>query len=319
MDSPLNYLRSSGPAADPITQLGWGLLAISLLVTLIIAVLLVMAIFRRREKLTADAQGRMPVGRGAGGMSWIYIGIGITTVVLFASTIWTLLTISAVANPARKPALTLEVTGHQWWWEVKYLNDNPSQTFVTANEIHIPVGQPVRLKLATDDVIHSFWVPQLAGKADIIPGQNNTTWIQANAPGDYAGQCMEYCGVQHAHMAFHVIAQNPADFATWRAQQLAPAAAPGSDALQRGQHVFMSRCSVCHTVRGTMAGGNLGPDLTHLASRGTLAAGELPNNAASRAAWITGAQTLKPGCSMPSLQLSTEELNSVVAYLGSLE
>lgn len=317
METPLNYMRSAGPAADPLTQLGWGLLIISLLVTLIIAVLLVLAIFRRRGKANVDAQGRLPLGRGAGGMSWIYIGVGISTVVLFATTIWTLLTLSAVASPAVKPALTLEVTGHQWWWEVKYLNDAPSQTFVTANEIHIPVGKPVRVKVATSDVIHSFWVPQLAGKIDVIPGQNNSLWLQADQPGDYAGQCMEYCGTQHAHMAFHVIAQDPAEFAAWRRQQLAPAS-PAGTSVQRGQQVFMLRCSVCHTVRGTMAGGRLGPDLTHVASRSTIAAGQLPNNTATLAAWITGAQTLKPGCRMPSIQLTAQELNNVVAYLGSL-
>jgi cytochrome c oxidase subunit 2 len=317
MDSPLNYMRSAGPAVDAVTQLGWGLLIISLLVTVIIAVLLVIAIFRHREKMTVDAQGRMPLGRGAGGLSWIYIGVGISTVVLFASAVWTLLTLSAVASPATKPALTLEVSAHQWWWEVKYLNDEPSQTFVTANEIHIPVGKPVRINVETSDVIHSFWVPQLAGKIDVIPGQHNSTWIQADKPGDYAGQCMEYCGTQHAHMAFHVIAQAPDDFAAWRTQQLAPATTAG--ALQGGQLVFMQRCSVCHTVRGTMAGGNLGPDLTHLASRKTIAAGQLPNNTATLAAWITGAQTLKPGCSMPSIQLTAQDLNSVVAYLGSLK
>ena len=319
IDTPLSYLRSFGPAADPITKLGWGLITISLLVTAIIAALLLMAIFRRRDKATLDAQGHLPVGRGVNGMLWIYIGVGISTVVLFASAVWTIFTIAAVASPSRTPVLTLDVTAHQWWWEVRYRSDEPARIFTTANEIHIPTGEPVRINLATTDVIHSFWVPQLAGKMDIIPGQNNSTWIQADKAGDYTGQCAEYCGAQHAHMAFHVIAQTPDEFSAWRQQQVAAAATPQSETLRQGQNVFLMRCSVCHAVRGTLAGGNLGPDLTHVASRRTIAAGLLANNAATDAAWILGAQILKPGCSMPSLPLSTLDLTTVVAYLGSLK
>ena len=183
--TPLSYLRSFGPAADPITKLGWGLMTISILVTVIIAVLLLIAIFRRRDKAAIDTQGRLPVGRDAGGMSWIYIGVGISTAVLFACAVWTIFTIVAVASPSRAPALTLDVTAHQWWWEVRYDSDEPSRIFTTANEIHIPIGEPVRINLASTDVIHSFWVPQLAGKMDVIPGLNNSTWLPANKVGDY--------------------------------------------------------------------------------------------------------------------------------------
>ncbi|MDD5494572.1 MAG: c-type cytochrome [Dehalococcoidia bacterium] len=221
--------------------------------------------------------------------------------------------------PSHTPALTLDVRAHQWWWEVRYRNDEPSRIFTTANEIHIPTEKPVRINLPTADVIHSFWVPQLAGKMDVIPGQANSTWIQADKAGDYSGPCTEYCGAQHAHMALHVIAQAPDDFAAWREGQVSAAPTPQSERLQQGQKVFLTRCSVCHAVRGTGAGGNLGPDLTHVASRGTIAAGWLVNNAANNAAWINNAQALKPGSSMPSLHLPPEELTKVVAYLGSLK
>ncbi|MGZ5015219.1 MAG: cytochrome c oxidase subunit II [Methylobacter sp.] len=319
MDSPLNYLHSSGPAAEPITRLGWGLTAISLLVTVIIAALLLTAIFKRRQKAPLDDQGHAPITREPGGMLWIYIGVGISTVVLFASALWTIFTIAAVTSPSRTPTLTINVTARQWWWEVRYRSDEPALVFTTANEIHIPTGEPVRINLVAADVIHSFWVPQLAGKMDVIPGQNNSTWIQADKSGDYFGQCGEYCGAQHAHMAFHVVAQTPDEFAVWRRQQLAATGAPQNEILQQGQDVFMTHCSVCHAVRGTVAGGNLGPDLTHMASRSTIAAGLLANNPDNAAAWINDAQALKPGSSMPSLHLSTQELTNVVAYLGSLK
>ncbi len=317
--TPLSYLRSYGPAADPITHLGWGLIIISMLVTIIIATLLLMAIFRRRGQVVADAEGRQPIGRGNGGLSWIYIGVGTSTLILLACAVWTLMVLAAVANPSQEPALILEVTGHQWWWEVRYLSKEPSQIFTTANEIHIPVGEPIRINVATLDVIHSFWVPQLAGKIDTIPGQHNSIWIQANKLGDYAGQCTEYCGMQHAHMAFHVIAQTHADYAVWHQQQVASAAVPQTENSRAGQNVFMMRCSVCHAVRGTLAGGNLGPDLTHLMSRGMIGAGLLPNDSSYLSAWVVGAQVFKPGCSMPPLQLSAQELTTVVAYLGSLK
>ena len=324
IDTPLSYLRSFGPAADPITKLGWGLMTVSVLVTVIIAVLLLIAIFRHREEIVLDKQNRLPLGQGAGGMSWIYIGVSISTVVLFACVVWTIFTIAAVVAPPSKPALTLDVTAHQWWWEIRYNNDEPSGIFTTANEIHIPIGEPVRINLSSVDVIHSFWVPQLAGKMDLIPGINNSTWLQANKVGDYTGQCAEYCGAQHAHMAFHVIAQTPAEFLAWRQQQVSEAETPQTNQHRQGQDVFINRCSICHTVRGgtvggTFAGGKLGPDLTHLASRGTIAAGLLPNNDATRSSWIMGSQALKPGCSMPALQLSSQDLTTVVAYLGILK
>jgi cytochrome c oxidase subunit II len=317
--TPMDYLHTSGPAADPVTRLNWGLLTISVAVCVIIAALILLAVFRRRAPLVADIDGRLPVGSARGGMPWLYVGVGISTVVLFASAIWTIMTLSAVAAPHQAPKLTVEVTGRQWWWEVRYLSDTPATTVITANEIHIPVGEPVRLKLVGGDVIHSFWIPQLAGKTDMIPGQINFGWLQADKPGDYRGQCGEYCGVQHAHMAVHVIAEDRPRFEAWRQQQLRGAATAREPLALRGNDVFMAHCSVCHSVRGTGASSWLGPDLTHLMSRHTIASGTLSNNTGNLAGWIADAQALKPGTRMPSMQLSPQDLRAVVAYLQTLQ
>jgi len=317
--SPMDYLRTFGPAADPATRLNWGLLTISICVCAIIAILVLLATFRRRPPAAERGDGRVPLGPNGGGMSWIYVGVGISIAVLFASAIWTVVTLSAVAAPARPAALTIEVTGHRWWWEVKYPGDTPAQTLVTANEIHIPVGEPVLLKLDSADVIHSFWVPKLAGKTDLIPGQVNHAWLQADKAGDYRGQCAEYCGAQHAHMALHVIAEDRDRFDAWRRQQMREASGAQRGAALQGGEVFMVRCSVCHTVRGTIAAGTLGPDLTHLMSRGMIASGTLPNNTGNLNGWVANAQELKPGSLMPRMDLSPQDLHAVVTYLQTLQ
>jgi cytochrome c oxidase subunit II len=223
-----------------------------------------------------------------------------------------------VQTPAQNPAVTIEVTGRQWWWQVRYLSDDSARQFVTANEIHIPAGVPVRLKLVGGDVIHSFWVPQLAGKMDAIPGQINETWIEAARPGIYRGQCTEYCGVQHTHMSFLVVAQSPGDFRKWWERQLAPPG-PASGRAQLGHTDFEKHCGNCHSVRGTRANGSLGPDLSHLMQRLTIAAGQLPNNGPVLASWISNPQRIKPGTLMPILPLSKAELADIHAYLNTLD
>jgi cytochrome c oxidase subunit 2 len=217
--------------------------------------------------------------------------------------------------------MTIEVTGHQWWWEVKYLSPSPAAITTTANEIHIPVGVPVRFKLDSGDVIHSFWIPQLGGKTDVIPGQTNYTWLQASRPGRYRGQCAEFCGAQHAHMVLYVVADDPATFAAWSTAQLLAAQAPSTPDAQRGQAVFETRCAVCHTIRGTdyLTGGRAGPDLTHLMSRSTIAAGLLANNTGNLHGWIANPAALKPGTLMPPTGLAPDELHAVVAYLRTLK
>jgi cytochrome c oxidase subunit 2 len=317
---PMNYWHTAGPAADPVTHLNWGLTAISIVVAIIIGVLVLLATFRRRPPLQMDADGRLPVGSPHGGLKWVYIGTAISAVVLLLTTAWNTLALSAVAAPPHQPALEVAINAHQWWWEVKYLSPQPTQIMTTANEIHIPVGQPVRVKLEASDVIHSFWVPQLAGKTDVIPGQVNYAWLQASRPGTYRGQCAEFCGAQHAHMIFAVIADEPDRFNAWRQAQLAPAAEPATLETQRGRGVFESRCALCHTVRTGDPGtqGTLGPDLTHLMSRSTIAAGTLANNTGNLHGWIANPQALKPGTQMPATELTPGDLHDVVAYLQTL-
>ena len=320
-DTPMSYMRTFGPAGDPVTRLNWGLTAISVAVTVIIGVRVLLAIFRKRLPMQRDEQGRLPLTRSRGGMIWIYVGIGITVLVLFATTIWNVLVLSAVSTPPQHPALTVEITAHQWWWEVKYDSDAPAQTILTANEIHIPVGKPVLFKLGSADVIHSFWIPRLGGKTDLIPGQTNQAWLQADKPGRYRGQCGEYCGAQHAHMALYVVAEDQADFDAWRARQIAPASSTpaGSAQVAAGRQVFVNHCGVCHTVRGIAAHGRLGPDLTHLMSRATIAAGLLENNRGNLQGWIADPQQLKPGSLMPRVILDPQELGDVAAYLETLK
>jgi cytochrome c oxidase subunit 2 len=314
----MTYLKTYGPRADPVTSLTWGLLDLSLAVVAIVAVLVVAGVWLRRERQAAPVFANLPIGPSAGGLRWMAIGVVLTLVALIGSLAWTVAVMAAAGVPAGPPAVTLEITGHQWWWEVRYLGATPDQTFTTANEIHIPTGQPVLVKLNGADVIHSFWIPALAGKTDTIPGRTNLTWLQADRPGVYRGQCTEYCGVQHAHMAAFVTADPPAAFTAWRAGQLQRAAA-AADANGVGEQLFVGRCGACHTVRGTEAGGVAGPDLTHLMSRRTLAAGAVPNTLSGLSGWIANPQALKPGARMPATDLSGPELGQVSAYLETLK
>ncbi len=317
-EAPLSYLRSFGARADPIKNLTWGLLLIAIAVVVITTVLLIAGLARRRLAPMPQLPGTAPVRHPSGGLSWIYIGVGISTLVLFAASVWTVVVLAAVSHaPSGRGGLQLEVTGHQWWWEVKYAADQPSRQFTTANEIHIPVGEPVTIKLQGTDVIHSFWVPTLTGKTDVIPGQVNVTWLEAHQPGTYRGQCTEYCGQQHAHMAFEVVASPPDEFKAWWDHQLEGAGTPESPAAIADQNAFITKCGICHAVRGTPAGGRLGPDLSHLMSRRTIAAGTLPNTPGHLSAWISDAQHVKPGNLMPRLDVSGLDLARIRRFLES--
>jgi cytochrome c oxidase subunit 2 len=312
-------LQTASPAADPITRLTWWLLWVSIGVTVLVTLgVAVGAMARGRRYDTAMAQVALQP-RGSG-IRWIWLGIGVTTVLLLASVVWTIVALNATAFPASGAApLTLEVTGRQWWWQVRYVGDDPAQSFTTANEIHIPVGRPVRVRLSSHDVIHSFWVPALAGKTDMIPGRTNLMWLQADRPGRYRGECQEYCGVQHAYMAFEVVAEPPDRFEAWRRAQLQAAAAPPDAAAQAGERIFLARCGRCHAVRGTPAHGDDGPDLTHLMSRTSLASGAIPNTPGALAGWIANPQGVKPGARMPATWLSGPQLTAVEAYLRGLQ
>jgi cytochrome c oxidase subunit II len=246
--------------------------------------------------------------------------VAATTVILLATLVYNFYTGRALAQFAEPDALTVRVTGHQWWWEVQYQDPAYNRRVSTANEIHIPVGRRVRLEVQSRDVIHSFWVPNLHGKLDLIPGYSGTTYFQADEPGVFMGRCAEYCGLQHARMDIRVIAESPEKFAAWYEGQLRAAPAPADTVQQKGQQVFLSKgCVMCHTVRGTPANSRVGPDLTHLASRMTIAAGTLPNTRGHLAGWVLDPQRIKPGVRMPPNPLAADELQALLDYLQSLK
>lgn len=319
-ETPLNYVAdSSGAKASAILPLTWGVIVVSIVVVIVIGALLAGAIWHRPGLAVAPEQKLELRGEG-GGLSWLWIGVSVSTLALLATVVWTVDVLAKVTAPPVAPTLTIEITARQWWWRVRYLDADASRVFATANEIHIPTGTPVLFKLIGADVIHSFWVPQLSGKTDLIPGQTNELWLEADRPGVYRGQCTEYCGLEHAKMAFLVIAHSPEDFAAWRVHQLrdAPMAQTGG-AVASGAAYFTMKCGACHAVRGTDAAGSLGPDLSHLHTRQTLAAGILPNTPEMLGRWIADPQSLKPGSLMPRPELSGVQRAQIVAYLETLE
>ena len=275
---PLSYLSSAGLRAQQIVPLTWYMLLVSVAVCLVIAALLWTAVRRARPGDNALAMQQIPIARGADGVRWIGVGVLLSALPLAVAFVWTLITLAAVAGPPAHPGLVLDVTGRQWWWQVEYTASKPTDVFDTANEIHIPIGVPVLVRLHGADVIHSFWVPQLSGKTDAIPGQTNISWLQADRPGRYLGECTEFCGYQHAHMQFEVVAESQHDFDRWVLAQRQAAPPPTSAAATRGLALVEYRCGLCHRVRGTDAGAISAPDLTHLISRRNLAAGTLLNN-----------------------------------------
>lgn len=318
--APLGYLESFGSRADAINALLWFLIAISLLVIALTVVLLLGGIFRGRMLSGDSLPGVVPLVHGRGGTVWIAAGVGLTIVALLASSILTVVTLANVSSPPQgEGTLRLQVVGHQWWWEVRYLSNEPYRVFRTANEVHIPTGQPVSVELISADVIHSFWIPALNGKTDVIPGQRNTTWFEAARPGIYRGQCTEYCGRQHAHMGMEVIAQTPDDFRAWQEHQLESASQPETSEAAEDLNTFLRKCGVCHSVRGTSAGGAVGPDLSHLMTRRTVAASTLPNTIGDLSAWIADPQHVKPGNFMPDPDISGPELSRIRAFLGTLK
>jgi cytochrome c oxidase subunit II len=321
---PLSYLSAAGTRAERILPLTWYLLWVAVAVCVIIAALLWMAVRRNPSAAASRTESPqsikdVPLVRGADPVRWITLGVSISAIPLVVALVWTLVALAGTSGPPANPALILDVTGHQWWWEVRYDSAEPAQVFLTANEIHIPVDETVLVRLHGGDVIHSFWVPKLTGKTDTIPGQVNFSWIRADRPGLYRGQCTEYCGYQHAKMSLEVIAESRAAFDRWRAAQLASAPVPTTAEQTRGQQLVEYRCGLCHQVRGTLAGAISAPDLTHIASRRTLAAGTLLNNAGNLSGWIEDPQAVKPGTLMPNQFLSAQELSDVRAYLETLQ
>lgn len=308
-------LDPRGTRADQINDLWWIMAILGTLV--FVGVLVSMTVAIRRGDDDSEPE---PDERGRSHPRDVKFvlagGIVMPSVILVLLFILTLRTLSALSAPEEQAPLTIEVTGNQWWWEARY----PDQGVTTANEIHIPAGEHVQLRLESADVIHSFWVPQIQGKLDMIPGQTTTMWIDSNETGTFRGQCAEFCGVQHANMALHLVADPPDQFATWIDQQSGTAVEPVDEAARRGQELFSSMgCAECHSIRGTEADGTLGPDLTHVASREWLAAGTLRNTHENLRRWVANPQEVKPGNRMPAIPLDAQDLDDLVAYLESLE
>jgi cytochrome c oxidase subunit 2 len=307
-------LAPAGPQAARLSHLWWVFLAICTAVYVVMMILLVIALARRSEGALDPRRVTTVVASGGA---------------LTAATLVGLLIFSVRAGRGINPlvsaagaseVLTVRVTGHQWWWDFEYEASPPSQMVRASNELHIPVGQPVLLRLISSDVVHSFWVPSLHGKRDLVPGHESTTYIQADRAGLFRGQCAEFCGDQHAQMAFSVIAESPGEFQAWLRQQRQIAPEPATALARRGREVFLSTsCSMCHTIVGTPAGSRVGPDLTHVASRLTIAAGSLANGQDRLAAWITDPHGFKPGVRMPPNPLPSGDLQALVSYLGTLQ
>jgi cytochrome c oxidase subunit II len=316
-DAPFTPFLPGGPEASSLASLGWWITGLMIALTVGMGVLLLWGALRRRGSIEDPAPVELDTGK-----RWILLGgVALPVVVLSVLFVVTVATLRGIPGQVEDPDLEIEVVGHQWWWEVTYLDPDLPQRFTTANEIHIPVGAKVLVHLESADVIHSFWVPRLHGKLDAIPGHTNHLVLEAGEPGIYRGECAEFCGVQHAHMRFMVVAETPAEYAAWLERQRQPARTVTDPELARGREAFEEfACGLCHTIRGTRARGQVAPDLTHFGSRLTIGAGTLPNDRARLQAWIVDAQSLKPGIRMPSLEtFDGATLNALAAYLASLE
>jgi len=312
----LSVHAPQGPIAELQGRLGASMYWVSGVLWVLVTGALLWAVFRRRAP---GQQPDDPTGEPAARTA-VTLALAGTAAILFVFLFFSYATGRAMTRRPAGDPLQIRVTGHQWWWEVEYRDSVPQHWITTANEIHVPVGKPVVLELVSGDVIHSFWVPSLAGKKDQITGQENSLWFRADRPGIYRGQCAEFCGYQHAKMGFEVVAEPPERFAQWLIQQRDTAATPTDSLARYGQQVFLSnQCVMCHAISGTPAGSRIGPDLTHFGSRRTIAAGSLPNTAGNLIGWIADPQTIKPGSGMPATGLSPRDLVAVAAYLETLE
>jgi cytochrome c oxidase subunit 2 len=310
-------LHPAGIQASRIGSLWNGYLAVLTVVYVVVIAWMLVAVWRAHKNAApqvSEAEERPHA---------ITVGVAaaITTVTLIGLLIASVATGSAVGTygDKRSDAIEIDVTGHQWWWEVQYPDPESDKSFKTANEIHIPLHQPVLLRLATRDVIHSLWIPNLNGKRDLIPGRVNKLWIEADRPGVFRSQCAEFCGLQHAHMSLVVVAESNEKYERWKTAQQSPANEPLTAQQAHGRALFLSLpCVNCHAITGVDAYATIGPDLTHVASRPTLAAGELLNTKGNLAGWIVNAQAIKPGTLMPPNQIASNDLMDLLAYMESL-
>jgi cytochrome c oxidase subunit II len=307
-----SILDPAGIQAARVAYLWWTMFWICAGVWVAVAIASLIAI--RRGLTSASTASDSQIGLT------IAVAGGISGVLLIALLFQSVVTGRALDTLRTPQALRIQVTGNQWWWDVQYANPIPSLRVTTANEIHIPVGRPVVFDLLSNDVIHSFWIPNLQGKIDLVPGRLNELWLQADRPGAYRGQCAEYCGVQHAKMALVVVVDPPDIFERWLAANRAPAPAPATPEQERGKEVIeRGPCAMCHNIAGTLAGGRTAPDLTHIVSRSTLGAGSIPNTRGHLAGWIADPEQIKPGSRMPPQALTGGDLQAVLAYMETLK
>jgi cytochrome c oxidase subunit 2 len=305
-----NFLEPQGPYAERIAELWWLTLGVCTAVFVAVLVAFLLALWRGARAADLHRNSRVAVA----------LAVGLSSALLIVLIAASVLTDRALAKISTQGALKIEVVAQQWWWQARYDDDTPARMFTTANELHIPVGRAVTLTLKSSDVIHSFWVPNLHGKKDLIPGRVATLHIKADKPGTYRGQCAEFCGFQHAKMAFLVVAQPPAEYEAWASGQRRTAPEPATARQKRGRSLFVEgTCGTCHTVSGTPAQGRLGPDLTHLASRQTIGAGALPNRPEELHRWIEDPHKVKPGVRMPAQPLGKDDMQALLAYLAMLE
>lgn len=303
-----NALAPAGVDAARIEALWWLMFGICTVVFIAVLAFLAAGLLIRRREPEAGEETKTRVVAGAVGLTVILL------IVILAGSV----AVGRGTASGPDDALTIEVVGHQWWWEVRYLDPRADHTFTTANEIHLPVGERVRLRIWSQDVIHSLWIPQLAPKVDLLPGAVNTLWVEPTEPGEFRGQCAEFCGMQHAHMALVAVALPRDEFAAWLDRERQAVAPPADPLAERGLAAFETACSVCHRIRGTDALATFGPDLTHLGRRRTLAAGTVANTRAWLTAWIVDPQQIKPGSFMPPTNLDAETLHAMVHYLEQL-
>lgn len=315
-------LDPKGPKAAAISHLNWFLVITAAVVYVMVIAALLFALRRASTRPVAFARDDTdePIREGHR-IRWVASAAAASALILLLFIFVDVSAARSLSQVGGLRPLRIDVVGHQWWWEVKYPDlGNPHNTVATANEIHVPVGRAVFIKMTSSDVIHSFWAPNLDGKKDLIPGHETRTWFRADTAGVYRGQCAEFCGHQHAKMAFFIVAEPRAAFENWLTSQQSPASTPTDSLAQAGERVFLSgTCSMCHSISGTGAASNYGPDLTHLASRRTIAAGSLPNTVGNLAGWILDPQSIKPGAKMPPNQLDPQALQALLAYLGTLK
>jgi cytochrome c oxidase subunit 2 len=309
--SGIPTLNPLSPEAASIFHLFVAILLVMLAIFVLVAALVTVAVIRYRDRAGA-ADARQEFGNPRLEIIWTVIP-ALLLVVIFG---FTVRTIHASDPSAAGRAADLRVTGHQWWWEADYLGSG----VVAANEIHIPTGRPILIDVESADVIHDFWVPELGRKIDAVPGHPNHIWISADKPGTYLGTCAEFCGNQHAWMRIVVIAQTPADFAAWQRDQLVVPAVPAAGVAAQGAQIFRDQtCINCHTVAGTLGNQRIGPDLTHLADRSTIAAGAAANTPANLLKWLEDPNSIKPETHMPNFQLSDGQAHALVAYMETLK